>query len=92
MRVIPVTADAALQGRLVSIYADNPSPYVHGPSSIERLRANMARGIRYFLVTNSDGDYVGARAFDPETLLLQNTVTDYKHRGTGISLQRVTKS
>lgn len=42
VRVIPVTADAALQGRLVSIYADNPSPYVHGPTSISLQRVTKS--------------------------------------------------
>lgn len=81
--LVPVQSNKALQERLVLMYADNPSPYVFGPKSKEDLEKNLDRGVRYFLVTNSDGEYVGARAFDPNTKLLQSTVTDFRHRGHG---------
>lgn len=84
--LIPVTSDKLHQENLVAIYADNPSPYVSGPKSIEQLRTNFARGIQYYLVTNSDGDVVGCRAFNTRNNTLQNTVTAYQYRGHGYQL------
>jgi len=81
--LVPVQSNKALQERLVSMYADNPSPYVSGPKTNEALEEYLDRGVRYFLITNDDGEYVGARAFDPNTKLLQSTVTDFRHRGHG---------
>lgn len=81
--LVPVQSDKALQERLVSMYVDNPSPYVFGPSTNEILQEHLERGIRYFLVTNSDGEYVGARAFNPNTKLFLSTLTDFRHRGYG---------
>ena len=83
VEVIPVVTDKSLQERLVAMYVDNPSPFVFGPKSIERLQEKKDRGIRFFLVRNSRGEYVGARAFVPSKKTLQNTVTDYRHRGKG---------
>lgn len=84
--LIPVSSDTRHQEILVTLYADNPSPYVYGPKSIEQLRANLARGIQYYLVTNSDGDIVGCRGFDSSKMSLQNTVTAYQFRGNGYQL------
>ena len=81
--LVPVLSNKALQERLVSMYVDNPSPYVFGPRTIEALEEHLDRGVRYFLVTKDDGEYVGARAFDPNTKLSQSTVTDFRHRGHG---------
>ena len=81
--LVPIQSNKTLQERLVSMYADNPSPFVFGPMTNAALEEDLERGIRYFLVTNDDGEYVGARAFDPNTKLLQSTVTDFRHRGHG---------
>jgi len=86
VEVIPVVMDKSLQERLVAMYVDNPSPFVFGPKSTERLQEKIDRGIRFFLVRNSKGEYVGARAFVPSKKMLQNTVTDYRHRGKGYQL------
>jgi len=81
--LVPVKSNKPLQERLVSMYADNPSPYVTGPKTNEALEEDLNRGVRYFLITNDDGEYIGARAFDPNTKLLQSTVTDFRLRGHG---------
>lgn len=81
--VIAVASDESLQEGLVAMYVDNPSPYVRGPKSIQQLQEKLNRGIRYYLVVNDKGEYVGARAFDPSKKTLRNTVTDYHHRGKG---------
>lgn len=86
VEVIPVVTDESLQERLVAMYVDNPSPFVFGPKSTERLQEKIDRGIRFFLVRNSEGEYVGARAFVPSKKMLQNTITDYRHRGKGYQL------
>lgn len=86
VKVIPVSSDESLQYRLVAMYKDNPSPYVRGPKSIEQLQEKLDRGIRYFLVLNNKGEYVGARAFDPGKKMLRNAVSDYHHRGNGYYL------
>ena len=81
--IVPVTNDSSLQNQIVAMYAQNPSPYVHGPNTMEKLHDYISRGIRYFLFANDDGDYVCARAYDPNTNLLQNAITDFNHRGKG---------
>jgi len=86
VEVIPVSSDESLQNRLVAMYQDNPSPYVRGPKSIEQLQEKLDRGIKYFLVLNDKGEYVGARAFDPGKNMLRNSVSDYYHRGKGYHL------
>jgi hypothetical protein len=84
VNIIPVPADdAALREALVRMYADNPSPYLHGPKTMEKFRECSSRGVRYFLFANNDGEYVCARSYDPRTGLLQNAVTDFNHRGKG---------
>jgi hypothetical protein len=86
VEMLPVVSDEALRARLVAMYTDNPSPYVRGPLSIEQLQEKLDRGIRYYLVTNRKGEYVGARAFDPSKKMLRNTVSDFRHRGKGYQL------
>jgi hypothetical protein len=81
--IVPVTSDPALREELVRMYADNPSPYLHGPKTMETFRECTERGTRYFLFSNADGEYVCARSYDPTTGLLQGAVTDFKHRGKG---------
>ena len=82
--IVPVPpGDRALREELVRMYADNPSPYLHGPKSMEKFLECTGRGVRYFLFANSDGEYVCARSYDPNTGLLQNAVTDFNHRGKG---------
>ena len=77
------TENSELHEQLVELYANNPSPYVNGPMTIEKLRECLSRGVRYFLVANDKGDYVGARAFDPGKAFLQNAITDHRFRGKG---------
>jgi hypothetical protein len=86
VELIPVSSDASLQEELVAVYGNNPSPYVQGPKSIGQLQEKLDRGIRYFLVRNSEGETVGARAFDPSKKMLRNSVSDYRHRGKGYHL------
>jgi len=86
VEVIPVVSDESLQKILVAMYADNPSPFVLGPKSTKRLRQKLDGGIQYVLVRNNKGEFVGARAFDSSKKMLQNTVTDYRHRGKGYQL------
>ena len=86
VEVIPVTAADSLGERLVEIYANNPSPYVTGPTSLERLTRRLDRGIRHFLLVNSQGQTVGVRAFDPETKMFINSVTDFAFRGQGYQM------
>jgi hypothetical protein len=86
VELIPVLSDKLLQDRLVALYRRNPSPYVHGPKSIKQLQEALDGGIRYFLVRNNDGEYVGARAFDPTKNMIQNAVSDYRHRQKGYYL------
>ena len=86
VEVIPVVSDQSLRERLVAIYMDNPSPFSRGPMSMEELQEKLDRGIRFFLVENSKGEYVGVRAFDPSKKTLRNIVTDYHHRGKGYQL------
>jgi len=84
--VIPVDASDGLGEHLVDIYKRNPSPYVHGPTSTEQLDQRIRTGLRHFLVVNENGDFVGARAFDPATKLLLNTVTVFRFRGGGYQI------
>lgn len=86
VEVIPVESDEKLQDKLVAMYMDNPSPYVHGPKTIEQLQEKLAHGIQFFLIVNSKGECVGARAFDANRKTLQNAVTDFHHRGNGYQL------
>lgn len=86
VEVVPVVMDKSLQERLVAMYVDNPSSFVFGPKSTERLQEKIDRGIRFFLVRNSRREYVGARAFDPSKKTLQYTVTEYRSRGKGYQL------
>ena len=86
VELIPIVSDQSLRERLVAMYLDNPSPFVFGPKSTDKLQENLDRGIRYFLVVNRKGEYVGARSFDPSKKMLQYTVTDYRHRGKGYQL------
>ena len=84
--IIPVTQTDALGVKLVEMYARNPSPFVSGPASIEKLELSLSQGMRYFLFTNERGELIGARAFDPGKKLLQSIVTDYPFRGQGYQL------
>ncbi len=85
--IVPVPHDdPALRLELVRMYADNPSPYVHGPKTMEKFLECSGRGTRYFLFANSDGEYVCARSYDPVTGLLQNAITDFNHRGKGYQM------
>jgi len=86
VELIPVESDESLQGILIAMYSDNPSPFVEGPKSAELLQENLGRGLRFFLIVNGEKEYVGARAFNPSMKTLQNTVTDYRHRGKGYQL------
>ena len=86
VELIPVVSDESLQERLVAMYLDNPSPFVFGPKTTEQLQENLDLGIRFFLVVNSKEEFVGARAFNPSMKTLQNTITDYHHRGKGYQL------
>jgi len=86
VEVIPVASDEKLQEKLVTMYMNNPSPYVHGPKTREQLQVKLANGIQFFLVVNRNGEYVGARSFDPSRKSLQNAVIDYEHRGFGYLL------
>lgn len=86
VEVIPVGSDEKLQEKLIAMYKDNPSPYVHGPKVVEQLQEKLVQGIQYFLIANCDGEFVGARAFDPSRKTLQNSVTDFRHRGNGYQL------
>jgi hypothetical protein len=83
VKVISVAAPDALGRQLVDIYARNPAPYVYGPTDLEMLIRDLDKGIRYFLVLNSEGAAVGVRAFEPETKLLISSVTDFPFRGRG---------
>ena len=84
VEIVPVPHDdVALREELVRMYADNPSPYLHGPKTMETFLNCSNRGVRYFLFANADGEYVCARSYDPSTGLLQNAVTDFNHRGKG---------
>ena len=86
VEVIPVTAADSLGKRLVEIYSNNPSPYVSGPTSLERLARHLGRGIRYFLLVNGKGETVGSRAFDPESKMFISSVTDFACRGKGYQI------
>lgn len=86
VEVVPVLTDRALQEKLVAMYRDNLSPDVRGPQTIAELQERLDRGIRFYLIRSSDGDFVGARAFDPAKKLLRNTVTDFHHRSKGYQL------
>ena len=86
VELIPVLSDKSHQDSVVALYRRNPSPYLHGPKSIEQLQEALDRGIRYFLVRNNDGEYVGARAFDPTKNMMLSAVSDYRHRGRGYNL------
>jgi hypothetical protein len=68
------------------MYMDNPSPYVHGPKTAEQLQEKLVQGIQFFLIVNCGGEFVGARAFEPGRKTLQNSVTDFRHRGNGYQL------
>ena len=84
VKIVPVPAgDESLRQELVRMYADNPSPYLNGPKTMEKFLQCSSRGVRYFLFANSDGEYVCARSYDSATGLLQNAVTDFNHRGKG---------
>lgn len=84
--LIPVTQIDTLGRKLVEMYANNPSPFVSGPASIDKLELSMSQGVRYYLVANDRGEFVGARAFDPDKKLLLSRVTDYRYRGRGYQL------
>jgi len=84
--VIPVTTTDALGDQLVRIYADNPSPFVSGPTNLRMLAHAIDKGIRYYLVVNGDGETVGARAFESDTQRLVGSVTDFPHRGKGYQI------
>ena len=83
VELVPVTASDSLGEQLVELYDCNPSPFVSGPTDLERLTELLNRDMRYYLVMNSVGQVVGARAFDPVSQMLLHTVTDYHHRGNG---------
>ena len=83
VRVISVRADDELGEKLVKIYKENPSPYVSGPTTLKKLANELAKGTRFFLVSNGEGDIVGARAFEPDTKRLVGSVTDFPFRGKG---------
>lgn len=84
--VIPVTRTDALGDQLVKIYADNPSPFVSGPTNLRMLARGFEKGVRYYLVVNGDGETVGARAFESDTKRLVGSVTDFPHRGKGYQI------
>ena len=86
VELIPVTPDSPDHATVIAMYVDNPSPYVNGPTSEEQLQDDLARGDRFYLLRNEKGEYVGVRGFDPSKSRLQNTVTDYRHRGGGYQL------
>ena len=86
VELIPVESDESLQGILIAMYSDNPSPFVIAPKSAENLQEYLGSGIQFFLIVNGEKEYVGARAFNPSTKMLLGSVTDYRHRGKGYQL------
>ena len=83
VKLVPVTTDSTDKARLISVYAANPSPFVNGPKTMERLEQKLNDGLKYFLILNEADEVVGARAFNPATKLLMSTVTDFRFRGKG---------
>jgi hypothetical protein len=83
VEVISVTSADSLGEKLVDIYARNPSPFVTGPTSLEKLTRRIDRGVRHFLVLNGQGEAVAVTAFDTKNKMFCNSVTDFAYRGKG---------
>ncbi|RLA39587.1 MAG: hypothetical protein DRR42_27010 [Gammaproteobacteria bacterium] len=86
VKLIFVDATESLKSDLVDMYRRNPSPFVVGPKTRKELQRDLDKGFKYYLVRNSSGKTVGARAFDPKLSMLIGTVTDFDARGRGYQL------
>lgn len=87
VRLVRVTDTPGLREKVAEIYRRNPSPFVNGPKSVDQLDGQMGSGVRYYLVESGAGEVVGVRAFDTRSCTLQNTITDFNHRGRGYQLR-----
>ena len=86
VELVFVDATDSLKADLVDMYRRNPSPFVVGPKTLKELKHDLDKGFKFYLVRNSDGETVGARAFDPNLSMLIGTVTDFTARGKGYQL------
>lgn len=84
--VISVNTTDSLGEQLVNIYAENPSPFVTGPKSLEQLKRRIDDGFRHFLVINAEGETIGVTAFNTNNNMLCNSVTQFAFRGKGYQL------
>lgn len=71
---------------LIELFERNPSPFLAAPDTREALEKRIEKGIEYYLVHNSEGELVGARAFRVADNFMLHAVTDYQHRRKGYRL------